>query len=191
MSPIPLGILAAAGFRPTAGGSYELIQTYTVGAGGVASVAFDVSSLSSIYQHLQIRYVARTSGADGIASVLINYNGTTTNYRDHVLYGTNGVPVTSSNSASSFAYGGVLARTNTSTVFGSGVIDILDAFEAKNKVHRTLSGMFINSSSFLNFVSLQSGLWAQTTPITEIKLTGEGSNLQQGSRFSLYGLKAS
>ena len=133
--PIPLGILAATGFRPTAGGSYELIETITVGAGGVASVTFsNLNTYSTTYQHLQIRAVSKSTANEPLRDLLMQFNGVTTaDYSLHLLYGLGG-SVTSGASAntSSIAMGGIPGSQSSSGTFGAQVIDILMHTKPRN-----------------------------------------------------------
>jgi hypothetical protein len=190
--PIPLGILAAAGFRPpAAAGSYDLLQTISVGSGGVASVEFTNlnASYGTTYKHLQIRMTARsTRSAFTSDPLLTQFNGdTATNYSWHHLFG-NGSSVsslagTSSNSIVTY----LIANNTVSNVFGGVVMDILDPFvTTKNTTARYFTG--VNNGSG-NFVALTSGLWRNTNALTSIKLNPENGSFMEFSRFSLYGIK--
>jgi hypothetical protein len=68
-------------------------------------------------------------------------------------------------------------------------VDLLDAYSTtKNKTTRSLSGGIVQSSE--SGVALSSGLWRSTSAITSATLlSGTGSNLSIGSRFSIYGIK--
>jgi hypothetical protein len=71
--------------------------------------------------------------------------------------------------------------------FTGAVMDILDPFETtKNKTTRTLGGQ---AEGVFSQIRLGSGMWMNTSSVTSIKLTG-GVNISSGSRFSLYGIKA-
>ena len=188
---IPLGILAASS---AAGGSYELIETITVGSGGAASVTFsNLNTYSTTYQHLQIRAVVRTAVSEAASQIGLQINGDTSSssYAFHQLYG-NG------SSVGSEGYGtGTLGMitpvvrtfgaTGTSNAFGAGVIDLLDAYESKNKTVRALHG-----GAGVSHIGLTSGVWLNTAAISSVTLLKQGGgNLAQYSRFSIYGLKAS
>lgn len=185
MSLMTLGILAASGGGVA--GAYELIQTFTVGAGGQASVTFsNLNTYSTTYQHLQIRSLARSNRSANTEGGKINFNSDTGgNYRLHLLEG-NGSSVTSLASGSGSTYLSVIGaagNTATSALFVPSVVDILDPYEAKNKTVRSLTGG--NGA-----ITLLSGLWMNTTSLTTIAIAPEiGSAWLQGSRFSLYGIK--
>lgn len=172
-----------AGFAPL-GMDYDSLQTVTVGAGGVASVAF--SSIPSGYQHLQIRGVAQAS--TNRLGIAFNNDTTIGNYAIHFMY---------SDGASALAGSGngfwsLQATANTGSIFGAIVCDILDYGSAtKFKVWRSPGGVDANGSGL---AITYSGLWRSTAAITSIRIygneTGTSGSLAQFSTFALYGLRA-
>ena len=194
---IPLGILAAAGVR-AAGGSYELIETITVGSGGAASVTFsNLNTYSSTYQHFQIRWVAKsTRSGQNSSDFFWQINGDTTqaNYRAHQLRG-NGSNVASSDYGSGSIYYGAIMQSfpggNYTNEFAAGVTDILDPFESKNKTVRTLRGANVTWYDGSGDIGLTSGVWLSTASMTSFTFKDRLANIAQNSRFSIYGLKAS
>ena len=168
-------------------GSYESIQTVTVGAGGAANVEF--TSISGSYTHLQIRGIARDTGSASLRQVYIQLNADTgTNYSWHELEG-NGSAVgsyagTTTNKMWSFYYP---TASQTATAFGAAVIDILDYSNTnKYKTIRTLGGTDLNGSGT---ASLGSGSWRNTNAVTSIKLLAEQTAFAQYSQFALYGIR--
>ena len=183
---IPLGFLAASG---VSAGSFDLLETQVLGS-STSSVTFSsLSTYASTYQHLQLRYTARSDRANTLDAMIIQVNGDTgTNYKTHQLVG-NGS--SASSGAESYANGWefmyVPGNNASSGVFGAGVVDILDPFETtKNKTKRSLSGVLSDT-----YIQLSSGVWLNTAAITSITFDQRyGSNFVSGSRFSLYGIKA-
>ena len=172
--------------------SYESIATVTVGAGGTSSI--DFTSIPSTYKHLQIRGLARSTRAATTDYIRMQFNGdTTSNYRDHLLYGTGAAAASGDdgNNAGIFLHR-VAAASATSGMFGALVIDILDyTSTSKNKTTRQLGGTDQNGSGEIDFGS---GLWFKTPEaITSIKLQAQAgtSNFAQYSSFALYGIKDS
>ena len=188
---IPLGILAASGAGVA--GSYELIETITVGAGGAASVTFsNLNTYSSTYQHLQIRAVARTTRSTNNDAYKITLNGTVPQVW-HVMgnyYGLSGVLSEGSTSeANVILPGGLPAANSTANVFGAAIMDFLDAFSTiKNKTIRVFGG---KSESANPAIAISSTFLNSTSALSSIKLENrnEPSNFVIGSRFSLYGIK--
>lgn len=185
MSPI-LGIMASS----TSGNltAFDSIATTTVGAGGAASITF--SSIASTYKHLQIRGIARDTGAgSGQVGVKIQFNGDTNfaNYTYHRLIGTGAA-------ASSYGQAGgdypfvIPLDGNTASSYSAGNIDILDYSSTnKYKTTRILDGCDNNDTT--GIVGLKSQAWLNTAAITSIVLTPSTGSFKQYSSFALYGIK--
>ncbi len=174
-------------------GSYESIQTVTVGTNSPTSVTF--TSIPSTYKHLQIRGIARDSRASTWVDTLWMYcNSDTTgsNYYGHVLGG-NGSAAFAAADAGVNNFGMPIAltgATNVTTSFAPFVIDILDyASTNKNKTIRCLHGLDDNTNGTMR---LRSGLWMNSsTAINSLTFVGGdvGVFFQQYSSFALYGIK--
>ena len=168
---------------PAAVGDYESIQTVTVGAGGASSVTF--SSIPSTYKHLQIRVLARYTSA-GNTQYPIRFNSDSgANYSDHNLRG-NGASATAGAdvSQSSMFVDRVPSTSETASVFGGLIVDVLDyANTNKYKTIRTLGGYDNNGSGF---ISLCSGSWRSTAAVDTILFN---IAVAQYSSFALYGVK--
>lgn len=190
---IPLGILAVAGaVTPTAAGDYDLLESVTLGT-AAASISFDTSTYSALgYKHLQLRMIARSTGASGTTNYAATYckfnnDGTSSNYKAHFLTG-DGSSVTSSTWTIDATLGfraidiaSNLAAANHFTPF---IMDIVDAFAAKNKTARMFWG-----HTQVPIVMLNSALWINTTSLTNITLTPVAS-FAIGTKAAIYGLKA-
>lgn len=167
--------------------AYDSIATVTVGSGGSASVTF--SSIPATYTHLQIRGISKTDRADDNDNVKMQFNSDTgANYSHHVLLGTGSSAIASATANASSILTIAGAAANAASVFGVGIIDILDYKDTnKYKTVRTLSGYVSNSTGFS---ALQSGNWRSTSAVTSIVLSPNiGSNFNEYSQFALYGIK--
>ena len=185
---IPLGILAAAGGAVAAAGSYDLLVTDILTSSSSSITFASLGTYAADYQHLQIRMVGRTNRASTSDYIKVQLNGDTgSNYAYHYLYGTSSVSSYADTSNSEMVFNRFSGASASSNIFGSIVLDLLDAFETtKYKTLRSLGGEAAVS------INLNSGLWMNTNSITSVKIEpGSGSSLITGSRFSLYGLKAS
>lgn len=185
---IPIGILAAAGAGAAGGGSYELIETITVGAGGATSVTFsNLNTYNTTYQHIQIRWAARSTRSETNDTFAIRLNGdTAANYSWHKLEVDSSLVSNASTNASYGIFGVTLANTSPTGAFGAGVTEILDPFEAtKYPTIRAFSGGANGSVR----VGLTSSSWRNTTSLTSLTIFTPSGNLAQYSRFSLYGIK--
>ena len=192
MSPIPLGILAASGVEAVADTtSYYLLDSQVL-SGTTSTVTFSnlVSSYSSTYKHLQIRWSARSNRASNndVLQVYLN-NDTGANYtlRRIFLEGTAGLKAQNYNSINAtqpgtFAVTGANAAADS---FGSGFFDILDAFNTNKNT--TISGLSGSASTYID-VGMSGGMWVNTAAVDEIDIFAIGSFIAN-SRFSLYGLK--
>jgi hypothetical protein len=173
-------------------GAYDALATVTVPSGGLASVTF--AGIPTGYKHLQIRYSARTANSYqfDFTNMIFNDDSTNNTYLNHMFSG-NGASAQSEY----FGIGGGLygmgitaGNTNTSGVFGTGVIDILDYSNTnKNKTIKAFSGFNNNDSNNGRQVALSAGLWLNTQAVNVINLNGNGANLLQNSTFALYGVK--
>lgn len=165
----------------------DSIQTVTVGAGGAASVTF--SNIPQTYQNLQLRVVARTSGAQAAGNFFtMTFPGAGANYTYHDIYGDGASVVSQNLTSASTAYGQRLATTTQSAnVFGVTIVDIFNYTGNTTKIVRAIGGWDSNGSGR---VYLHSNLWNVTSAITSISLAFEtSSSVVQNSIFSLYGIK--
>lgn len=208
MSPIlgAQGGLSARSFglfgAVAAAGDFESIATVTVGLGGASSI--DFTSIPSTYKHLQIRAIHRITTStfytgDCFMRVGNGSIDSGSNYANHQLYG-DGASVSANGGGSRtsvLGYGaynsvGSLGYANT---FAATIVDILDyANTSKYKTMRFFGGREMNSSNTDGRVFLESGLWMNTSAISNISFYaldggGSSSNFSQYSSFALYGIK--
>jgi hypothetical protein len=191
MSPV-LGIIASSNQQGRAGGpvnGYDSLATVIVPSGGLASITF--AGIFSSYQHLQVRFLARTARANQEDNIQLRFNSDSgNNYAAHVLYG-DGATASAFSDGTSISFNTrsvVAAASSTSGVFGAGIIDILNyANTSKNKTVRSVNGYDNNGAGQ---VRLSSGLWINTAAITSITiLSANAANLSEFSSFALYGVK--
>jgi hypothetical protein len=177
-----LGIIASS--RLTAApSSYESIATVTVGSGGAASVTF--SSIPATYTHLQIRGIWLHSTTNVAAQIRFN-SDTGSNYSQHILRG-NGSAVVASGQSGVSGPGVTIASNSGSGGVGASVIDILDYTNTnKYKIVKSFCGQNVNGDG--NF-RLYSGLWLNTTAISNINIIPNGGSFNEYTQFALYGIK--
>ena len=182
-----LGILASQITGHLSTNSYESIATAT-GTGSSGTISF--TSIPATYNHLQIRFLTRSTRSAASSNIFIGFNSDTTtgNYYGHMMEG-NGASVSSTakiGTSTSFM-SATSAASNTSGIFSGGVIDVLDyANTNKYKTSRGLSGYDANGSGLLY---LASGLWMNTAAITSIQITDPLGNFATNSSFALYGVR--
>lgn len=161
-------------------GNYVALQTYTVDSGGATSITF--SSIPQNYTHLQIRGIAKGSGA-----LRIRFNGdSTSTYNNHYLEGS-GATVVAGYDTNAFitVYSAI---SGTANVFAGTVLDILDYTNTnKYKTTRSLSGLDVNGTG--GYVDFDSGLWRSTSAISSIEIyNSAAANFSQYTQFALYGI---
>jgi hypothetical protein len=183
MTPLPLGILALAG-GAAFDSSYDLLSTHNVTGTSTSEVEFvNLNQYAADYKHLQIRVLARKDNGDG--SMLMTFNGVSTGYASHTLFG-GGSSVVSNGAGNRTSILQYLSSKSSepANAFAASVWDILDPFSSqKNTTVRVLGGTSIPE------IILGSGLWNNTAAVTSILLTSGTGNFATYSRFGIYGSK--
>jgi hypothetical protein len=185
-----LGIIASSVLKVT--NSYESIATVSLGS---SQTTISFSSIPSTYKHLQLRVLSKIDysglAGDDTNNMYFNADTTYTNYRTHRLNG-NGSSV-ASNTVQASGYQILAAGQSTrsytgyTSMFGGGVIDILDYADTnKNKTVRMLAGSDMNGAGDIAF---HSALWMSTAAISSITINNPTGNFTQYSSFALYGIK--
>lgn len=185
LSPL-IGIIASSGVAASTS-AYDSIATTTVST-SVSSITF--SSIPATYTHLQLRWLARSDRAAAQDFVDIRFNSDTgANYAAHLLYG-DGSTASSAAYVSNTSVGVIFmpGSTATASVFGVGVMDILDYTNTnKYTTTRILGGADINGTGRS---VLGSGVWMNTAAVTSLTIiTDNASTFTQYSKFALYGIK--
>jgi hypothetical protein len=171
---------------------FELIESIFVSA-NTASVTFsNLNQYAAEYEHLQIRWTARSSytsfNRSDLAMRLNDDSGT--NYSYHAMTSTgSGSPTSGGGASVNFMYfASYSSNSDASGSYGAGVIDLLDAFSSvKNK---TLRGFAGRSGSSPFAIGVYGSLWRNTAPTNSITLYDLGGfSFISGSRFSLYGIR--
>lgn len=185
MAGIQLGLIGS--FPSAALGSYDSIATVAVGASPSATITF--SGIPATYSHLQLRYIARNADASTTVNMTAQLNSDTgANYAWHRLLGTGAVAQAgNSTTQSNIIFAQTEGTLSTASVFGVGVLDILDyANTGKNTTTRALIGLDINGSGY---IQLFSGLWMNTAAVSTLVISCGTLGFSQYSHFALYGIK--
>ena len=173
--------------------SYESIATTTVGSGGSSTITF--SSIPSTFTHLQLRYIARSAQVGNASSLILRFNSDTGSnyYAYHEIYADGSTAAAYADSTATFSQVDQIPAANkTASVFGVGVIDLLDyTSTSKNKTIRFLDGWDSNGTGAVVFGS---SLYKPSTiaAISTITITDAyAQNFVEYSQFALYGIKGS
>lgn len=165
--------------------AFFLIQR-TTPSSGATSVTF--SSIPQTYKHLQIRSICKTS--TGGPALVIQFNSDTgSNYKSHYLEGNGATAYAGVPGTITYGYCGYSTpATANANMFGATIIDIHDyANTTKYKTTRSLSGYDTNNTVD-GYMDMFSNLWLNTSAISTITLTLQGSGFTTGSTFALYGM---
>lgn len=164
--------------------SFESIATTTL---STTTTNITFSSISSSYQHLQIRILSRASNASVDRAISLRLNGDTgANYAYHYVDG-DGATATATAAASatsmvSIKTAGASAGANT---FGVCIIDIHDyASTTKTKTVRLFNGFDNNGAGN---VLIASGLWNSTSAVNSFTIVN--TSFLSGTTVALYGIK--
>lgn len=163
-----------------------LISTVTVGAGGAASI--DFTSIPQIYTDLLLLTSDRTSNTGGLGwyDYGMTFNGSSSGYSNKFSYGSGSSIGTSNDGSTSFIVR-TAGSSATAGVFGSGSIYIANYAGSTHKVVSQDNVSENNGTSSIQCIT--AGIWANTSAITSISLTGlGGGTLVEHSSASLYGI---
>lgn len=163
--------------------SMTKIATVTVGSGGASSI--DFTSISGAFTDLMLSVSLRTNRSAADDSMLIRFNGATTNFTVRELRGTGSA--TNSNSFVVGFGGFVVGGTATANTFSNNQIYIPNYAGSTTKSFSVDGVMENNTTAALQ--GILAGLWAQSSSITSISLVPDtGPLFVQYSTATLYGV---
>jgi hypothetical protein len=164
--------------------TFELIAAVTVGSGGASSI--DFTSIPSTYTDLCIKLSGRSNKVGNTDSVVIAFNGLTTNRSYRRLYAYDGA----AGSDTSTTYAAITdASTSTASTFGSMEIYIPNYAGSTNKSLSIDAVSENNGASTTYELDLVAGLWSNTAAINQLTFTLTGGSFVQYSTAYLYGVK--
>jgi hypothetical protein len=163
--------------------TYKLINSNTVGSGGVSSVTF--SSIPATYTDLLIVSSTRTDRASQTADwVKISFNGSTSSFSLRELEGDGTTAASYTGSQLAFF---ATASTATANTFGNSEVYIPN-YTSSNYKSYSANTVTENNATSAN-AAINAGLWSNTAAITSISFTPNiGTNFVQYSTFYLYGI---
>ena len=171
--------------------TYVLINSYTVGSGGVASVS--LLSIPATYTDLLILASVRTLRSTNASNFYMRINGSSaTNYDLKRLEGS-GTAASSDGytSLDGMVIGTANGSTSTASVFSSFSIYIPN-YLSSNKKSVSVESVSENNATAA-YADLTVGLWNLTSAITSVSFheLAANTNIDQYSTFYLYGIKNS
>ena len=158
-----------------------------------ASVEF--TSIPSSYEHLQVRFTARsTDGSGTYTSVNLQFGtgggavDTGTNYARHYMFGNSSTETAGGNTGINQIWLGTIDNSDANAaMYAAQLVDILDY--ANTNKNTTVQG--VNGTLGSPEVRFNSGLWDATGAVDRIKLAPYAGSFTRGSEFTLYGLNSS
>ena len=167
--------------------TYTLIASVTVGSGGAATIEF--TSIPSTYTDLMLLSSTRDgTTADNNTEFKVKFNGSATSYSNKYLQG-NGSSASSGIYGTTFLYTGESdGNTATANTFGSSSIYIPNYAGSANK--SVSSDLTSEENTSVSFATLTTGLWSDSSAITSIQITCNGTWAQYSTAY-LYGIKNS
>ena len=155
-----------------------LIETKTL---GTAAAQIEFTSIPQDGTDLYITVSARTNAGNDLDTLLVKFNGVTTNQTSRMLRGTGSAVSSSSLTEISFA---VVGNTATSNTFGNAAFYVPNYSGATNK--SVSMDIVIEQNTTTAYQQLFAALWSSTAAITSFTVAGQGTNLLTGSTVSLY-----
>jgi hypothetical protein len=168
--------------------NYILLERIELNA-SAASITF-ANIPQTGYTDLKIVVSARTTNAATSDTVLINFNGLTTNQSSRRIQGDGSVA--SSSTATQFPFV-VDGNTSTASTFGNAEIYICNYNSTSTYKSFSIDSVRENNSATADagYNQLWASLWSSNSAITSIQIACQGaSSFVQYSTFSLYGLAA-
>ena len=150
-----------------------------------ATATITFADIPQGYDALQLNIYARTSAAAHCDGVYFSFNNdvVAANYDRQKISGI-GAVVAASRSAATFIFNDVPAALDGANEFSGGVLTLPNYAKTDRDKH-----IISIDGCVENVISLRSGRWEDTSPITEIDLTSSlGGNFEAGSVFELVGI---
>ena len=180
--------------------TYTLIESATVGVGGVGSIVF--ASIPQTFTDLKVVVSVRSSftGANtgNYDPLGLQFNSSNSGYTLKEIYGNGSATASASlTTMTSFTSatvlrltdGGINNSSSTASVFSSVDLYIPNYTSAN---YKSFSMDFVEEQNqTANFGGLAAGLWSNTAAITSVSLFLKDGNFVQYSSASLYGIKKS
>lgn len=169
--------------------TYEPVATQTISGSVAASVTF--SSIGSTYTDLVLIMSVRSDRVtNGSSSIRLEFNGdTASNYSSIYMYG-NGATPTSGQATSTTPMPQIGEAPGGATLTTTQGLAKVSLFSYAGSTNKTVLSEWAADRNGAGLVGRTVGLWRSTAAITSIKITISGQNIEIGSSFTLYGIKA-
>ena len=163
--------------------TYVALASVTVGSGGAANIEF--TNIPQTYTDLNILISGRSASTNPQENLLIEFNGSSSNFTRRALEGDGSAASSYSGSTNLIAY--VVGNGATSNTFGNASIYIPNYTSSNNKSISTDAVEETNATTA--YMQLTAVLWSNSAAITSIILKPGSNNFLQYSTATLYGIK--
>jgi hypothetical protein len=162
----------------------SLIETVTVGAGGVASITF--ADISQDGSDLLCVLSGRSQYNFG-DNWRVAFNSLTIGFSSRQLFGTGSTAISATNSPAANGLAYVTDGDETANTFGNASLYISNYTSSANKPY-SVDGVMENNATGAR-QNILAGLWSNTAAITSLTLSMENGPIAQYSTASLYKIK--
>jgi len=167
-------------------GTYKLIGSVTVGAGGAADITF--TSIPSTYTDLCLLYSTRSSATATQCGEFLRLNSDTgSNYKYLFLRGSGSAVASGSGTLSSTYVGQIPAANVTASTFGNTTI-YFPNYTTSNQKSISVDAVGENNATEA-YALLTADLWTGTSAISTIKIYPDAGSYVQYSTAYLYGIE--
>lgn len=181
-----LGTIASSR-RSAAVATYDLISTITV-TDAAGQLELDFTSIPSTYTDLVIK--SSTRALVDTVTVYVKFNNTTSNLSNFNFFGASGSVGSEALSGSLYGYGSVAKSPATANTFANATYYVMNYAGSTFKMLQSENTNENDATTATQqHMSLQGGMWADTTAINRITLyLGGTSKFAQHSSARLYGI---
>jgi hypothetical protein len=159
-----------------------LIQTQTVGSGGISEITFN--SIPQTFTDLKVVISGRFANAAVANTMYIGFNGAYTLTTSRYL-ASDGTTISASSSGNPFL-GDISANSNTANTFGS--IEAYIPNYTGSNFKQYISDSVSENNATAAYAEIWAGLWRSTSAVTSLKFSGS-ANMMENTTISLYGMK--
>ena len=164
--------------------TYVKIASVTVGSGGASTI--DFTSIANTYDDLVVKISARTTNANELDTLDVQFNGSSSSRTERRIRGTGSAADSSTSTQVRLV---VCGDNATASTFGNAEIYIPNYAGSTNKSHS--ADMVTENNNTTAVAALEANLWSNTAAITSISIIASGSTIKQDSTAVLYGIKKS
>ena len=176
----------------TGGGGGGAVTQLSISTLAAPAANFDISAISSAYNHLELWLLLRGTKAATVTNVRVRLNAdSAANYDQQELFGGGGTAGADASAGQTFAFMGN-ANAASATAGSFSFLRLVIPFYKGTTAHKVFTaygGTFITEGTTTSYASVvETGLWRSTAAVTEITVFPDANNWDTGSAYVLYGV---